>query len=74
MESHEPYLKHQPAIPCPYCSEFLEFYDEGIDAQGQRCDLYICPECGQQIAITETPTETRRPRYPWDPPDGFRSA
>jgi hypothetical protein len=59
------------AIICPYCNDYMEFVDEGIDAHGRRCDLYICFECGQQMALTQMDPRRRKPRYSWDPPDGF---
>ena len=59
------------AVICPYCNDYLEFFDEGIDPQGHLYDLYICIECGNQMAIEQGSAGVHKPRYPWDPPDGL---
>ena len=60
-------------LACPYCGDYMEFFDEGVDAQGRRFDLYLCLDCGQQVEIGQGDPRMTPPRYPWDPPDGFYS-
>ena len=56
-------------LACPYCNDYMEFFDEGVDSEGRRYDLYVCLDCGQQINIPQDGSPLK-PRYPWDPPDG----
>lgn len=56
-------------LACPYCNDYMEFFDEGVDSDGKGYDLYVCLECGQQVNIAQDAPHT--PRYTWDPPDGF---
>lgn len=65
------FLSRYTAVICPNCNDYMEFWDEGIDSQGRRCDLYVCIECGHERSIYHTDPRARQPRYPWDPPDGF---
>jgi len=62
--------RHYLTLACPYCSDYMEFFDEGVDSEGKSYDLYVCLECGSQINIAQE-RPNLGPRYPWDPPDGF---
>lgn len=57
-------------VICAECSEYMEFAGEGINEKDQRCDLYICIECGFQTAIVQADFRRQPPKAAWDPPDG----
>jgi hypothetical protein len=70
MNPDEMFERHPMTVICAECSEYMEFADEGVNDEGQICDLYVCLECGYQTAIAQTAFGRQPPRFSWDPPDG----
>lgn len=70
MDFNDSFAHRSVTVICAECGEYMEFAGEGLNEKDERCDLYICIECGHQTAIEQALFRRLPPSAPWDPPDG----